>query len=269
MNISPLSWIPPLHETFDAFELSRQQAEERPLKFRTAFSEYIRKPPKEHAVPTREGLATLWISGSAQMKEAEMRALRKIIPSHIPIYFVDLRREKHFYWAEEPVKSVYLKEKGEKRYWSYRSDVNKAKKEISLQAVDALPFIKEKVVAERCGLIPVRIKAKEKEINNSKDIEQFITFFDQLKGERWIHFHCAAGWNRTTTYMIAIDLLSNPHIPKEAIFLRHHCLGGDDYLVKSSMKPNRLFLDRLFLFVQERDKGSKKTWSQFLDKVYV
>ncbi len=58
-------------------------------------------------------------------------------------------------------------------------------------------------------------------------VDQFLNIVKNLPAHSWLHFHCAAGNGRTTTFMAMRDILSNSqHVSLEDIVARQAALGG-------------------------------------------
>ena len=58
-------------------------------------------------------------------------------------------------------------------------------------------------------------------------VDDFVKVAKALPGKAWVHFHCAAGDGRTTTFMVMYDMMQNAlAVDAAAIIKRQFYLGG-------------------------------------------
>lgn len=259
------NWINKLHTILSDSYPSKTQEGSRKLRFRTTKSPYSKKLLKKSEPPTRIGLETFNASGSAQMSEVEIQQLRDRIPDEIKLYLVDLQRADYYFINGMPVS---IRDKGSNRV-TMRNCIDKTRTIIDRVA---LPEKRETEsdIARKYNITPIRIRAKEEDIKNPDNVQEFLDFVDTIRSTVqtcWIHLHCAAGYNRTTTYFMMLDMLFNADkVSLEDFYHRHHYLGGADLQTKPDHQINRELLEQFYGYAQQRIEGPVEPWSQYLKR---
>lgn len=237
--------------------------------------------------PSSEGLSTLNISGSAQFSAESLGAILEKIPSK-NIIIVDLREETHGFLNGMAV-SWYLS-----RNWG-----NLDKTESQIEALEEIRLDDAQnqgwvfVYKKRLIPFPVHVKssmtektlAKEKSIGYFRlpvtdhkkptdfDVDSFIAFVKVLPKDTWLHFHCAAGIGRTTTFMVMYDMMRNHKVVSaEDIIRRQALLGGIDLLAPLKDEDWRYpykmdreeFAQKFYLYCQE-NPNFERNWSDWLE----
>ncbi len=226
--------------------------EAMPLNFRTS-SYPFRKPAADSQMdsrymPSRKGLETLYVSGSAQPSLSGfgglIQAIRK--ESKGPIYVVDLRQESHGFFNGTAV-SWY----GE-RDWSninlshqqvlldeenrFAASLNQMRAVAPLLAdktagkanlVHVAEVSSEERVVKAQGAHYFRITATDHVWPSAENIDRFIGFYKTLPPDAWLHFHCEAGKGRTTEFMAIYDIMRNPKVSLKDVLYRQYLLGGN------------------------------------------
>jgi hypothetical protein len=274
-----------------------------PRNFRTAADPF--KPAEKRYstevdpdfIPSREGLDTLPISGSAQFSEAQLPALVKELQKHTsgPIYDVDLRQESHGFVNGKPVSfygknnwasrrdshlQALLKEKKRlgnmegKHVKLYRLDAGK--KPMNLARIEAKEVLDEEELVTRAGMRYVRLTCTDHMWPQASEIDRFIRFYRSLPQDAWLHFHCAAGQGRTTTFMVFYDMMKNPDVPYKDILVRQYRLGGVYAAFGGTgvkgwkvplFKEKKRMMELFYKYVQENYKDNYATpWSQWLNE---
>ncbi len=235
---------------------------ELPRNFRTCQSPYTNEITdkvapfmENHQNPTREGLDTLDISGSAEMSRKGFAAALTEIKKYAkgPIYDVDLRQESHGYFDGTPVswyglrdwgnadknEDLALIQKDEKMrlkaaqnskdgvvtadlesgaYDKYATNVEKR----NVQKAQT-----EEELAKELGVNYFRIPARDHLWPSPAMVDRFMDFYKTLPENAWLHFHCEAGAGRTTAFMVMTDILKNPDVSLEDILARQYLIGGN------------------------------------------
>jgi hypothetical protein len=108
-----------------------------------------------------------------------------------------------------------------------------------------------------------------------EQVDAFITFVKSLPDPVWVHFHCSAGRNRTTTAMVMYDIMKNgKKVPLQDIVLRHY-LQGSENLFDTSLWPTgrysqetllnrKKFITSFYDYVTSSDGLGVKTWQDWL-----
>ncbi len=273
---------------------------EFPNNFRTSYSPYSIITPDS---PTRTGLDSLNISGSAQFSETNLKNILIFLRQYVApknIIIVDLRQESHGFLDNMPV-SWY----GENN----AANQGKTAAEIKFSETSLLNNLKDQ------NLIKVGLRQKEREraapesakflfyeINYHKalseaklldkyaakykrffvqdhhaptaeQVDEFLNFIATLPKNTWLHFHCRAGIGRTTTFMAMLDILHNAHkVTLEGILKRQALIGGMDLLdtkrggETSDLKQKRReFITLFYRYASDAEGYPKKTWSEWIN----
>lgn len=255
-----------------------------PRNFRLTTSAYQRH---SGPVPTRKGLSKVRASGSSQFSKKGLRALLKAIPSK-KVILVDLRQESHGFfdgiavswygeknWQNsnktigeiETDQKLHLNEAIEKGFVRIRSDK---------RAQLATPFhveeaFSEKELAEGLSIPYVRFYVTDHKRPDDYTVDAFIEFIKNLDEDAWIHFHCAAGKGRTTSFLVMYDIVKNSQeVSFEDILRRQWFLGGAD-LTAQAYGKNWKFepaLERLkflesFYYYCKANPSLEISWSDY------
>jgi hypothetical protein len=199
--------------------------------------------------PSRQGLATLRASGSAQFSERELAAIITQLGPRFTI--VDLREESHGFlngdavswygeknWANKgKTQAQVLADEGA-RVLALASasgvEVGKPAKH-GKETAERLTIVTaaetEKQLVRRLGLGYYRITATDHIRPQDAAIERFVDLAKSLPEGTWLHFHCRAGHGRTTTFLLLYDILRNgKQVPLAELSERQYLLGGLDLL---------------------------------------
>lgn len=259
--------------------------EELPKKFRMSTD------PLSHendSRPSITGLKELNASGSAQFSEKSLNAILKKIPSK-QITIVDLRQESHGFINGIAV-SWYIE-----RNWANKGktlpeileDERKRLQEASEHYISIL-YLNRKIPIP----VMVNIVQTEAELTAMKnlgylripvtdhlrptdlDVDLFINFVKSFpKDSLWLHFHCAAGEGRTTTFLSMYDMMRNAaKVKLQDIFLRQHLLGGINFLNENSQDWRKKYFDerkqflRQFYVYCQQNPLFEKSWSSWISE---
>lgn len=231
-------------------------ANELPRHFRQAST------PFSHALdnaPSREGLDQLRISGSAQFSQEGLMALYKKLGSPNPFVVVDLRQECHGFvngnalswfapkdWANvgKVLGQIVTEEKDLLAHLKKMDEVTlqKVKEKNSDGSIASSSTIilhptsvkTEQEIVEGNGWTYLRIPVTDHLPPSKDSLDRFLSFYRQRSGNPWIHFHCAGGDGRTTSFMALVDMLNNAdRVSFDAIIERQNLIGGSNLLKDS------------------------------------
>lgn len=236
--------------------------------------------------PSLEGLKSLKASGSAQFSQKSLQEILQRIPSDL-VTIVDLRQESHGF-----VNGIAVS------WYTERDWVNKGKtpEEVIedenqrlqkiLQSYIAIVYaskkfpvplwVREVKTEEELttfhGLGYIRIPVTDHLRPSNQDVDTFVNFIKAIpKNALWLHFHCAAGEGRTTTFLVMYDMMRNAtHVQSEDIYQRQYLLGGLNFLNEKAndwKKPyadeRKDFLDQFYLYCQQNPQF-QKSWTNWL-----
>jgi hypothetical protein len=93
----------------------------------------------------------------------------------------------------------------------------------------------EEMLCQDLGISYMRIPVPDLKHPSNQDVDRFITFVKGLSDQDWVHFHCAAGKGRTTSFLAMYDMMHNAKkVSFEEILRRQEALGGAN-LMKPGM----------------------------------
>ncbi len=209
-----------------------------------------------------KGLSQLYISGSAQPTLQNLKWLKQTYGSNHPIYIIDLRQETHLYVNDLPISIFYKKDainwgksplliSTEENAWAKEllkkgtviiNKLGQPKGGLKVPT-DAMTMpvkvaYTEKEAAKLAGVHYFRLYVPDYQPPTPAQVDQFIQLINHIPKNAWLHFHCAAGEGRTTTFMVMRDILANgKEVALEDIITRQARLGGINLLeVSESIK---------------------------------
>ena len=211
-------------------------------------------------ISSRDGLAELRISGSAQFGRAGLQAILELAGSHGAsaehIVVCDLRGEPHMILNGYPVSwynrgdklgsnlpPVECDELTRKYFRSLskhsKVDVHKiltkgewgTPDQTEIHSVDINCLETEEMLCHREFHMGYnRVPITDHEAPEICDADQLVAFYQSSPPSLWWHFHCAGGKGRTTTAMVCIDMLMTrhafPHLNAQDIVNRQWLIGG-------------------------------------------
>lgn len=250
--------------------------------------------------PSKQGLTELHISGSGQFSVKGLQAILKRLNHPDPITIIDLRQESHGFINGEAVSWYAPKDWGNhgKTLTQIDQEEHKLLQALSrdkqvdvfnVTKLDAEGYISQKIAIR----VTVNTISTEKEVANSArvgyyripvtdhmrptdhDVDRFIEFIRKMPKGTWVHFHCARGDGRTTTFMAMYDMIRNADkVSLEDILQRQWLLGG----IRLTQMPNidswkydlgaerLLFLKSFYEYCKKEGPGFKVAWSDFAKK---
>ncbi|WP_295238475.1 protein tyrosine phosphatase [Veillonella sp.] len=245
-------------------------------------------------LPTREGLDSLHMSGSAQPTEAQFKQLASTLRTKTdgPIYIVDLRQETHIFVNGMPI-SQYGKRNwgnvGETQQTIVDKEkaliptvlntaitvapLDRAKEAGKAETIVAQSVKTEEMVAKEAGLKYMRLTATDHIWPNEASIDRFIAFYKTLPKNAWLHFHCEAGKGRTTAFMAMYDIMKNPNVPLADILKRQQLIGGNNVAYTTSedtwkapyYEEKAMMIRKFYRYVQQNyPTNFQLSWSDWL-----
>lgn len=184
------------------------------------------------------GLEKLNASASRQFSENNLKYLIQEL-QQANILIVDLRREYHGFqegrvvaWtAKEPIND-------EKYEYNHKLSAEQIEKreQIFIEKLTknsngdgSRKILTERQLAEQLGVDYLRIPVMDHCIPTDEQIDFFVSLITSRSPETWIHFHCAGGMGRTTTFMSMLDMMHNASsFSAYEIMQRQQALGGSN-----------------------------------------
>lgn len=206
------------------------------MNFRTCQSPL--KPSR--FTPSLEGLSDLRCSASGRLSKAKIEKYFSQLPPHV--YVVDVREERDYFYKGVSAGWLGLKITNgqiEDRLvntpawtdflhqikWFWRRLVSVG----TWRTPTLAEFESEAQFLAAHGHQYLTFAGARHRVHSDEMIEEFIAFLDQLPPSAWLHFHCATGRGRSTTFMILFDIYKNfKKVSLDDIVLRQHLLGGEN-----------------------------------------
>ena len=275
-------------------------------KYREEYGKYYGLEDLNY-VPSREGLDSLHISGSAYFSYRQFKEITRLVKEKVgdmPRYVFDLRQEAHGFvngdhvswygyinWSNIGKDSAQIVQEEEELFHSlkgktitagYISPANNyvmtKAREITVHPDSAWT---ERDVAEREGWKYLRLTAVDHAFPTDKVIDEFIKLYRQLPKNVWIHFNCGAGHGRTTLWMTFFDMLRNPHVPLKDILYRQVLIGGANLYYRGTRPTEQPWRVQLFIetatlvpvlydYAQDNAaNGYAVSWSEWKKKTFA
>ncbi len=255
-----------------------------PRNFRTSEAEF---KVSDAFLPSRQGLAELQASGSAQFSRLEFEALQAKLPT--PLVIVDLRQESHgllngiavsWYGARDWAnlgKNLQEVLQDEKMRLAEAQDgivriasLDKAKRADHKRDLFVLSALSEEAFVRERGVGYLRLSVTDHLRPDDAAVERFLAFCKELPPGTALHFHCQAGHGRTTTFLAMYDMLKNAQqVSFHDILARQYLLGGADLLQESSQEAWKIkasqerlqFLEKFYAYAAQKPAESWTTWN--------
>ncbi|WP_346353880.1 protein tyrosine phosphatase [Azotosporobacter soli] len=256
-----------------------------PRNFRTSDDAF---QTGEGFLPSRQGLAELHASGSAQFSRLEFEVLQAKLPA--PLVIVDLRQESHgllngiavsWYGARDWAnvgKSMQEVLQDEKIHLTEAQDsivsiapLNKVKRADCKRDLFVLSALSEEEFVKERGVGYFRLTVTDHLRPDDVAVELFLAFYKNLPPGTALHFHCQAGHGRTTTFMAMYDMLKNAkQVSFNDILARQQLLGGANLLQESSQEAWKIkasqerlqFLQEFYAYAAQSPTESWTAWSK-------
>ncbi len=241
------------------------------------------------------GLVALHASGSAEFSAATLGILNQLLMDKT-VYVMDLRQESHGFVNGIPVE--WLGPHNWANLGKSATQVLSAEQAavhgLEGQTLSLLPkeMVAEKKTADVKPL-QVRVEHAQTEADlvaaegwsyfrlatadhsrpDDATVDRFIGFIGAMPKDAWLHFHCAGGMGRTTTFMAMYDMMKNSRtVSFDDIVRRQFLLDGEDLTdlppasnFKYQPKVERLaFLRRFYRYCQDNHDDFKTSWRAWL-----
>lgn len=267
-----------------------------PGRFRTSKDEFKTVAEK---VPTREGLDSLQIIGSAQFSKATLEnALKKIDG---PVWIVDLRKESHGFVNGTPI-SWYsrgnqsnISESDDNIIRQEQMIFNDVRRQGSILVAQILKkkdgvIIKsrpidmkvsnaqtESSLINHLNLSYLRLGVLDHHRPSDDTVDHFIDFVKTLPPDAWLYFHCRGGKGRTSTFMVMYDMMKNAKkVSMDDIITRQTYLGSSDLVSISDLEEDawkredmierKDFIAKFYQYAKDSRGLGKKTWTEWIAK---
>lgn len=198
------------------------------------------------SLPRNFRITHLNASGSSQYTEPDLKIIRESIP-HERVLFVDLREEPHgflngdaisWYTYHNSMNSGMTKEEIEADQRERLNTLSNQLFTILYKKSHHAPYFyrikavaSPKEVAQRNGLEYFHLPVGDHKHPSNKIIDDFVKHIKNLDEDIWLHFHCAAGKGRTTTFLAMYDIMRNASTtPLEEIVAKQEAYGGINLL---------------------------------------
>lgn len=237
-------------------KIDRDDRYQLPKDFRTS-NDAFKRTPKDGKLPSREGMDTLYVSGSSIATQLETAQMLQKLPAD-RLIIVDLRLESHGYldgrvvswYGAYNTSNVGLSQKQvEKREKQLVKDTLNGEAKLARlngdKSVGTTMEVKvnqalteEELVTDVFGVKYYRIPCADYVKPSDANVDQFIKWYKTLPKDAWLHFHCHAGEGRTTVFMAMVDMIKNhDKVSYEDIMKRHYLIGGQDIRSATSSDP--------------------------------
>jgi Inositol hexakisphosphate len=216
-----------------------------PRNFRIA-----KKPSTATIKPSFEGIDALRSSASGQFSEKSLNKILKTLPTN-KIILMDLREESHgfingiaiswfseYNWANKGKTLAEILADEQRRLTQLSKEKNivlgSKKGDTSPLSIEIKEVYNEEELAKSLGLDYVRIPVTDHVKPSDESLDRFINFIKAYRQNKnnethWIHFHCAAGRGRSTTFIALYDMILNASkVSFEDILARQALIGGKD-----------------------------------------
>ncbi|EES48869.1 phytase [Clostridium botulinum] len=228
-----------------------------------------------------KGLETLNTSGSQQFSKDNLDILTKSIDSTLPILVIDLRQESHGFVNEFPIS--FANEKNDANLGLSKSAVTftekKDLKSIKLNTpltfykhpeINVVPkeVLSEKQLTKSYSLNYSRVPVTDTKLPTNEMVDCFINIVKECSKENWLHFHCKAGFGRTTTFMIMYDMIKNyNNATYDEIIKRQFALANFDEkeIIELSSSDRINFLNQFYNYCKDVNGNFDTTWSSWLN----
>lgn len=266
-----------------------------PRNFRLMSSPFVIQSDEK---TSRQGLDSLPVSASAQFSQKTFTQARKKMQGKV--WIIDLRREPHGFLNGRPI-SWYAVQ-NQSNLDMDTQDLEKTehtlfkqfKKRTPVSVYDILGKENGHITKSRSNTMVVNVVQTESEFAKANktnylrmpvsdhqrptdaQVDEFVSFYQSLPKNAWLHFHCRAGKGRTTTFLTMVDMMENAKaVSIHDITQRQYQLGGADLMnisqdEKDEWKADwalqrKSFLELFYHYAKSEDFPAM-SWSAWLQK---
>ena len=105
-------------------------------------------------------------------------------------------------------------------------------------------------------------------------VDKFVTFFDNLPKDVWVHFHRRLGRGRTSMMLVMLDTMNNaPKVALHDIVRRQLLLGSENLFstmarksgtyTSATLEKRKKFIEDFYGFICQRKAGGIQHWSEW------
>jgi hypothetical protein len=240
----------------------------------------------------------LHASASAQFSYQSLIALKERY-NHRKLIIVDLRQESHFFIngnavslyktlntanIEKSIDAIMNEEEGlvslmRKSLYAevYERVGEKKQNNWKITKMPVFSTHTEKQLVESISLRYARFNVTDHKHPSDEEVDRFLEFVKTLPKNYWLHFHCAGGKGRSTSFLAMLDMIRNGNkLSFDEVLTRQYELKGAD-LRKASVMVRKIdyvdslidrneFLEKFYDFVITSYLPSNQTakWSEWV-----
>lgn len=235
-----------------------------------------------------KGLKDMKMSGSGRLSQEKIKRYFKDIPK--PVAIIDVRAEKDYFvkgipasWLgirvlengfEDRLKTTsFLKLPLHHIKWSLRRIINLG---FGYDITPATLLSEEQFLKDN-GFLYFCFEGKRHCAHTPEAVQKFLDYLETQPEDIWIHFHCANGRGRTTTFMILYDIYKNARITSlENIILRQHLLGGENVFdvalrpkgtwSKTDLLKRKELVEKFYTYMTAKSGYPKIKWIDWINQ---
>ena len=269
-----------------------------PPQFRT-MQDSLPSLTKDSPAPSTAGLSSLLSSGSSEFSASGLDEIKQKLEKH-KLLVVDLRQEPHglinglsISWfapenqtnwgkslsqivTDEQTRLDAIAREGKAtRYSLEKTNDGPEDSRAGTRPVETKVnnISSEQKLCESRGVSYIRIPVPDDQAPAAEEVDRFVNLVKGLDKNIWLHFHCAAGHGRTTTFLTMYDMMHNAgSVSCDDIVARQYKLGGID-LYKTNLTPawkvpfaekRVLFIKDFYRYCQSQSAdGFKRSWADW------
>ena len=151
-------------------------------------------------------------------------------------------------------------------------------KELSVHAAECLTEkqLVKKFQKKGHGISYYRFPVRDFQRPDDKTVDEFVSKIKNLQKDTWVHYHCAAGQGRTTTFMTMHDMIKNaPHVTKADMIERQKLIGGSDLMLIGKKNHDnkkvkwaverKSFIQKFYDYCKDQHRTNYETpWSEWV-----
>lgn len=209
---------------------------------------------------------TLFMSGSASPSLKSLYWLKKQYGQHRTVFLIDLRQETHLYtdglpisiydrhdqinWGKSP-ETIHTEEQAWRDYIAIQKKITLShlgkpvkgmKGPVNPFTIPVESVYLEKTAATMANMQYRRIEVPDFHPPSPAQVDQYLEIFKSLPKNYWLHFHCAGGKGRTSTFLALTDIIINHKKVSLADIVKRQALSGginllDDSIVSLHEQP--------------------------------
>lgn len=230
--------------------VNMENKHELPRNFRMTHPSYLSQDFFKDPLESKAllyGLFDLKASASGQFSKLGLLRIKEII-SNQPLLVIDLREESHGFingiavswhgekgWSnrDKTLHEIVYDEKSRLENLLNKNDILLYhKKSCQVLKIDVKDVYSEKELADSLGIKYIRLPVTDHLKPSDEQVDHFIELIKNhalANSSFWLHFHCAAGRGRATSFMAMYDMMKHAsQVSFKHILSRQALLGGKD-----------------------------------------